>query len=97
MSFAFLLINYKLLQIVKPYLDKNITVAIPTFSSGNPILDLFYILFNGISEVPLFSSPITGIFILVGVLIASRKAGMMMALAGLIGVAVAILLGAKYE
>jgi urea transporter len=72
-------------------------VAIPTFSSGNPLLDFFYILFNGISEVPLFSSPITGILILAGVFIASRKAGMMMAFAGLIGAAMAILLGAKYE
>jgi urea transporter len=72
-------------------------VAIPTFSSGNPILDFFYILFNGISEVPLFSSPITGILILAGVFIASRKAGMMMALAGLIGAAMGLLLGAKYD
>ncbi|HEY0580215.1 MAG TPA: urea transporter, partial [Candidatus Nitrosocosmicus sp.] len=71
-------------------------MAIPSFSSGNPILDFFYILFNGISEVPLFSSPVTGIFILVGVLIASRKAGMMMVLAGLIGAGVGILLGADY-
>ena len=60
-------------------------------------MDSFYILFNGISEIPLFSSPITGIFMLAGVFIASRKAGMMMALAGLIGAAVALLLGAKYE
>jgi len=72
-------------------------VAVPVYASGNPLLDIFYILFNGISEVPLFSSPITGIFILAGVFIASRKAGMMMALAGLIGAAVALLLGAKYE
>ena len=72
-------------------------MGIPTFSSGNPVLDFFYILFNGISEVPLFSSPVTGIFILVGVLIASRKAGMMMALSGLIGAAVAILFGANYD
>ena len=72
-------------------------MAVPVYSSGNPILDLFYILFNGISEVPLFSSPITGIFILAGVFIASRKAGMMMALAGLIGAVVALLLGAKYN
>ena len=71
-------------------------MGIPTFSSGNPVLDFFYILFNGISEIPLFSSPVTGILILVGVLIASRKAGMMMALSGLIGAAVAILLGANY-
>jgi urea transporter len=72
-------------------------VGIPIFSSGNPVLDFFYILFNGISEVPLFSSPITGIFILAGVIIASRKAGMMMALAGLIGAGVGILLGADYS
>jgi urea transporter len=72
-------------------------VAIPTYSTGNPILDFFYILFNGISEVPLFSSPITGILILAGVFIASRKAGMMMALAGLIGAAIGLLLGAKYD
>lgn len=72
-------------------------MAVPVYASGNPLLDIFYILFNGISEVPLFSSPITGIFILAGVFIASRKAGMMMALAGLIGAAVALLLGAKYE
>ena len=77
-------------------LTKNHTVGIPTFSSGNPVLDFFYILFNGISEIPLFSSPVTGILILVGVLIASRKAGMMMALSGLIGAAVAILSGASY-
>ena len=72
-------------------------MGIPIFSSGNPVLDIFYILFNGISEVPLFSSPITGIFILAGVFIASRKAGMMMALAGLIGAGVGILLGADYS
>ena len=72
-------------------------MAVPVYASGNPLLDIFYILFNGISEIPLFSSPITGIFILAGVFIASRKAGMMMALAGLIGAAVALLLGAKYE
>ena len=72
-------------------------MGIPSFSSGDPILDLFYIIFNGISEVPLFSSPVTGILILVGVLIASRKAGMMMVLAGLIGAGVAIVLGADYS
>jgi urea transporter len=71
-------------------------VGIPTFTSGDPVLDFFYILFNGISEVPLFSSPVTGILILVGVLIASRKAGMMMVLAGLVGAGTAILLGADY-
>ncbi|MBA3976598.1 MAG: urea transporter [Nitrosopumilus sp.] len=72
-------------------------MGIPTYSSGDPILDFFYILFNGISEVPLFSSPVTGILILVGVLIASRKAGMMMVLAGLVGAGVAIVLGADYS
>ncbi|HEY6536759.1 MAG TPA: urea transporter [Candidatus Nitrosocosmicus sp.] len=72
-------------------------MGIPTFSSGNPVLDFFYILFNGISEVPLFSSPVTGILILIGVLIASRKAGFMMALSGLIGAGVAILVGANYK
>ena len=84
-----------LLQIVKLYLQTH-TVGIPTFTSGDPVLDFFYILFNGISEVPLFSSPVTGILILVGVLIASRKAGMMMVLAGLVGAGTAILLGADY-
>ena len=68
----------------------------PTFSSGDPLIDFFYILFNGISEVPLFSSPVTGIFILAGVLLASRKAGIMMVAAGLIGAATALLLGADY-
>lgn len=71
-------------------------MGIPTYSSGNPILDFFYILFNGISEVPLLSSPVTGILILAGVFLASRKAGMMMVLAGLIGAGMAILLGADY-
>lgn len=78
-------------------LAKKFTVAIPSFSSGNPILDFFYILFNGISEIPLISSPITGIFIFAGVFIASRKAGMMMALSSLIGAAIALLVGAKYD
>src|SRR5215203_2574082 len=72
-------------------------MAIPTFSTGEPILDFFYILFNGIAEVPLFSSPITGILILAGVFIASRKAGAMMVLSGLIGAGVAILAGAPYD
>ncbi len=71
-------------------------MASATFSSGDPLLDFFYILFNGISEVPLFSSPVTGIFILAGVLLASRKAGIMMVAAGLIGAATALLLGADY-
>ena len=71
-------------------------MASATYSSGDPLLDFFYILFNGISEVPLFSSPVTGIFILAGVLLASRKAGIMMVAAGLIGAATALLLGADY-
>src|SRR5437763_2932118 len=66
------------------------------YSTGNPGLDFFFTLFNGISEVPLFSSPITGILILAGVLLASRKAGLMMALSGLIGAGMAILFGASY-
>src|ERR687884_1126836 len=72
-------------------------MAIPTFSSGDPILDFFYTLFNGIAEVPLFSSPITGILILAGVFLASRKAGAMMVLSGLIGAGIAILAGAPYD
>src|SRR5215212_989973 len=72
-------------------------MAIPTYSTGDPILDFFFTLFNGIAEVPLFSSPITGILILAGVFIASRKAGAMMVLSGLIGAGVAILAGATYD
>lgn len=72
-------------------------MAIPTFSTGNPALDFFYILFNGISEVPLFSSPITGILIVAGVFLASRKAGAMMVLSGLIGAGIAIMAGAPYD
>ncbi len=71
-------------------------MAIPTYSTGDPALDFFFTLFNGIAEVPLFSSPITGILILAGVFLASRKAGAMMVLAGLIGAGVAILVGADY-
>src|SRR5919198_297122 len=66
------------------------------YSTGNPALDFFFTLFNGIAEVPLFSSPITGILILAGVFVASRKAGGMMALSGLIGAGMAILFGAPY-
>ena len=66
------------------------------YSTGNPGLDFFYTLFNGIAEVPLFSSPVTGILILAGVFVASRKAGTMMVLSGLIGAGMAILLGADY-
>lgn len=68
----------------------------PSFNTGNPIWDFFYMLFNGISEVPLISSALTGAFILLGVLIASRKAGLIMVLSGLIGAAVALILGAPY-
>jgi urea transporter len=72
-------------------------MAIPTFTTGNPALDFFYILFNGISEVPLFSSPVTGILIVAGVFLASRKAGAMMVLSGLIGAGIAIMAGAPYD
>jgi urea transporter len=71
-------------------------MVVADFVSNNAILDFFYILFNGISEVPLFSSPITGILILAGVFLASRSAGVMMVVSGLIGAGVAILLGAPY-
>src|SRR6476620_12486063 len=71
-------------------------MAPPTYATGNPALDFFYTLFNGIAEVPLFSSPITGILILAGVFLAARKAGSMMVLSGLIGAGIAILLGADY-
>ena len=71
-------------------------MVVADFVSNNPGLDFFYILFNGISEVPLFSSPITGILILAGVFLASRSAGVMMVISGLIGAGVAILLGAPY-
>ena len=71
-------------------------MAVPTYSTGDPILDFFFTLFNGIAEVPLFSSPITGILILAGVFLASRKAGAMMILSGLIGAGVAIMAGAPY-
>lgn len=67
-----------------------------SYSTGNPGLDFFYTLFNGISEVPLFSSPINGILILAGVFLASRYAGMMMVVSGLVGAGIAILLGADY-
>jgi urea transporter len=71
-------------------------MAVPNYATGDPILDFFFTLFNGISEVPLFSSPITGILILAGVFLASRKAGAMMVLSGLIGAGTAIVLGAPY-
>src|ERR671930_2146659 len=74
----------------------NCKFMIPTYSTGNPLLDFFFTLFNGIAEVPLFSSPITGILILAGVFLASRTAGAMMVLSGLIGAGIAILAGAPY-
>ena len=64
------------------------------FSTRNPGLDFFYTLFNGISEVPLFSSMINGILILAVVSLASQTAGAMMVLSGLIGAGMAILFGA---
>lgn len=72
-------------------------MSAPNFSTGNPILDFFYVIFNGISEVPLISSALCGILILIGVLIASRKAGFMMVLSGLIGAGVALILGVSYD
>lgn len=71
-------------------------MGVPNYSTGNPGLDFFYTLFNGIAEVPLFSSPITGILILAGVFLASRKAGGMMVLSGLVGAGIAIAAGAPY-
>src|SRR5919108_5212482 len=71
-------------------------MAVANYSTGDPIMDFFFTLFNGIAEVPLFSSPITGILILAGVFLASRKAGAMMVLSGLIGAGMALLFGAPY-
>ena len=71
-------------------------MAVPNFNTGNPLWDFVYILFNGISEVPLISSALAGALILIGVLIASRKAALIMVLSGLIGAAVALILGAPY-
>lgn len=71
-------------------------MGVANYSTGDPGLDFFFTLFNGIAEVPLFSSPITGILILAGVFLASRKAGAMMVLSGLIGAGVAIMAGAPY-
>ncbi len=81
------------LQVAGP--ATNITGA-ADYTTENPALDFFYTLFNGISEVPLFSSPVNGILILAGVFIASRYAGTMMVIAGLVGAGMAILLGASY-
>jgi urea transporter len=68
----------------------------PTFITGNPVWDFLSILFNGISEVPLISSALCGILILIGVGIASRKAALMMILGSLIGALVGYALGASY-
>ena len=68
-----------------------------TFSTGNPVIDIAYILLNGISEVPLISAPLAGLLILMGTLIASKKAGAIMFVSSLIGAAVAIILGAPYD
>jgi len=77
-------------------LGLDVLAGAANFSTGNPALDFFYTLFNGISEVPLFSSPVTGILILAGVIVASRTAGAMMALSGMIGAGMAIIFGAPY-
>src|SRR5215469_9985860 len=77
-------------------LGLDVLAGAANFSTGNPALDFFYTLFNGVSEVPLFSSPINGILILAGVFVASRTAGAMMALSGMIGAGMAILFGAPY-
>ncbi len=57
----------------------------PDFTTGGPIAQILYTLLNGISEVPLVSAPLTGLLILIGTLIASRKAALMMVLGSLIG------------
>jgi urea transporter len=71
-------------------------MAPPSFVSGDPVLDFIYILFNGISEVPLISSVLTGVLILIGTVIASRKAALMMVLGSLIGAVVGLILGVPY-
>jgi len=77
-------------------LEKTFGAPSPNYSTKTA-LDFFYILINGISEVPLLSSPINGILILAGVFLASRKAGVMMVIAGLMGSGTALLLGADYD
>lgn len=72
-------------------------MVLPSFSTGNPLLDFVYILFNGISEVPLISSVLTGVLILIGTLYASRQAALMMVLGSLIGAGVGIILGVQYD
>jgi urea transporter len=72
-------------------------MAVPSFTTGDPLLDFIYILFNGISEVPLISSVLTGVLILIGTVIASRKAALMMVLGSLIGAGVGLILGVSYD
>ena len=69
----------------------------PSFNSGNAAIDFIYILFNGISEVPLVSSVLTGLLILLGVLFSSRKAALMMVAGSLIGAAVGMIMGVPYS
>jgi len=71
-----------------------VTTLSAPYLSGNPFLDILYTLLNGISEVPLISAPLAGLLILAGVTLASRKAGLMMFISGLIGAAMAYILGA---
>lgn len=85
------------LSIAVPQIAYSQGTCCPNYSTGNPGLDFFYILFNGISEVPLFSSPLNGILILAGVFLASRKAGAMMVIGGLVGAGMAIVFGASYD
>jgi urea transporter len=66
----------------------------PSYFTNNPFLDILYVLLNGISEVPLITAPLAGLLILAGVTLASRKAGFMMFISGLIGALVAYVLGA---
>lgn len=77
-------------------LEETLGSSPPSYSTGTA-LDFFYILINGISEVPLLSSPVNGILILAGVFLASRKAGIMMIIAGLMGAGTALILGADYN
>ena len=72
-------------------------MAAANFSTGNPALDILYILLNGISEVPLISAPLAGLLILMGTLVASRKAAAIMFVSSLVGAVSAILLGAPYD
>lgn len=69
----------------------------PTFETGNPLVEFIFILFNGISEVPLVSSVVSGALILIGVLIASRRAAAMMVAGSLIGAGMGLLLGVPYH